>query len=243
MTDATVLVTELNGTGGCRLIHRGNGIYESEDCEPESEKTYKIFVDAPGYRSITAVSSVPKKAIVEVKPLETGDDIGRLEFSIMKQSKLEDYYIWDLIQDTIFISPKGDSIISASNIDGFDPHKLIKELSDDIINPKFQNRTNSLSATSNGPVGNIIDKNIIGDLDIFNTKRPEVAPGDTTILTRLRVMTVSQELFKYYKSVENYLQFEDYQTSITESRSIYNNVRGGVGIFAGYSYEKFDITK
>ena len=68
-------------------------------------------------------------------------------------------------------------------------------------------------------------------------------PMTTVIETKLRVMTVSEELYKYYKSIEDYLEFQGYQSSISESRIVYDNIEGGVGIFAGYNSDFYNIPK
>lgn len=48
-------------------------------------------------------------------------------------------------------------------------------------------------------------------------------------------MTLSEDLFKYFESVENYLFHRDNNSSLVEPADVYHNIKGGIGIFAGYS--------
>lgn len=240
IVDATIIITELNGTNLCRLYHIGEGKYKSEDCAPKSERSYRLTVDSQDYGKVTATSSTPQKAIVTVQPLQENPTEDIIDFEIEEQSVLNDFYIWDLVELEVTYGANGEQIINR-NID-LDIKSWVDQLAREIFDIKNKSLTSNLSASSLGSIGQIMNSNISTQKGIV-ILNPNSQPLTTVIETKLRVMTVSEELYKYYKSIEDYLEFQGYQSSISESSMVYDNIQGGVGIFAGYNSEFYNIPK
>ena len=54
-------------------------------------------------------------------------------------------------------------------------------------------------------------------------------------------MTVSKDLYDYYRSIEIYRLRGQVNSSITQPVEVYTNIDGGLGIFAGLAAEVLDI--
>ena len=66
-------------------------------------------------------------------------------------------------------------------------------------------------------------------------------PAQASKVPMLRLMTVSEDLYEYYKSLEDYLKYNNNSASVIEPQKIYSNIKGGYGIFAGYSVQDIPI--
>ena len=239
ITDATIIITEPNGTSECKLLHTGNGEYRSKGCLPKSEKNYNIIVSSPKYGIVTASSSIPKNAKVTVQDAKIVNDETIINFTVEQTSILEDFYIWDLVEvkyaedgDTSKIKTKPSGPLNIQN--------WIDNINTEITHIKDRNLTSTISAVGYGDAGSTFNETIKTRSILINP------PQDTSSVTyktktMLRVMTVSKELYQYFKSIEYYLGYKDYNTSFHEPYSVFNNVKGGVGIFAGFSVEYADI--
>ena len=114
----------------------------------------------------------------------------------------------------------------------------IKEQFGNVTSGKLSNTgaTTDLDLESNSTARLITNKNL---------KREDGTslPSEKNVVPMLKLMTVSPELYNYYKSMEAYLKYNDTSSSVAEPQKLFSNVEGGLGIFAGYSIQYYSIPK
>jgi len=222
ITDANVEVIDKTGLINI-LKHVGDGVYKSELYLPEADKTYELKVNVLGYQQITASSIAPKNAQVEI----ISDVVERVDFEIKDVGN--NYYIWNLIStnssnpiDTTYATdPKNlvASIKKYNNIAGY-----LNELTNPSPN----------DAESQGPKSSLYlpDKNEDPDPDPGSGQVP-----DSTLQVKryLRFLTVSKDLYSYYKTVEKFIASDNHNSSFSQNPEIHSNIKNGLGIFAGYT--------
>lgn len=240
--DATIIISEPNGTSDCHLTYIADGEYISEGCYPENEKQYIISVYSPTYGKVSSSSSIPKKAKITVEKSVINDEETTIDFTVEEQSDLEDYYIWDLV-DVLYseeTDPAEPFIKPGKKIN---INNWVETIEDEINDIKNNNLTSNISTIGGGDAGSTFKESIKTKTDrITRESLTSTGPkGELKTKTMLRVMTVSKELYEYFKSIESYLSYKDYNPSFHEPITVFDNIEGGIGIFAGYSVEYADI--
>lgn len=265
ITNAKVEIYDQNGNSIYELEHLGNGIYGKEDYAPSPKRGYSIKVSAPGYHPVTATSFVPEKSKlvinnVLITPNEDSDDV-EVDFEIEDRSKLESYYIWEIV--SIEKGDEGGSVndpLSKTWIDELKnkSNTLVSDSREILGGTSFGDGT--YNGTYNSTNGNRIvlenndpRVNYEHDVTFLGKVKPNInlpdeinqngyvnevedeEGGKVEVKYELRVMSISKELFDYYSSVEEYIKFSNSNSSEGFPYKIYTNVDHGYGIFAGYS--------
>ena len=241
IVDAKVIISQNSGQTLCELVHIGNGVYKGEWCNPSPENTFNVYVNSSLYGSVSASSRMPARAKVSnVEFSSTGEDRTRINFSIEDKSLENNFYIWSLVDipTEVAITKPTDPKIQ------LDITKWVKEINDNINSIKGYRITSDFSAAESpaSTINTSLTANndlIVDRKDLINASIDDKPKS----VTYLRILTVSDELFKYYKSIENYLQYEGKNSSVNESEYIYSNVNGGIGVFAGYTVQYIEIEK
>ncbi len=243
--DAKVVIYERNGQLACQLEHHGNGEYRSITCTPSMEKNYRLSVSSSEYGNVMAYSSLPSKAIVKLNTIDSVGDKTIIDFSIEEQPSSNNYYIWDLVDVRI----DNSQVVTEPTVEvgtRINMQNWIDDLTDDVYHIKSKKLSSQQSVASYSFDGNTFVTSIAADHSLIT--KP-VEPNSTTgggqvsnkVKTMLRVMTVSEELFQYYQSIEQYLAYDQYKVSFAEPATVYNNIENGIGIFAGYTVEYLEI--
>lgn len=234
--DALVTIIEDNGQSACDMYHLGAGIYQSNDCFPEANQHYKLIVESPKYGIATARSNVPVGGKATVEKVCTNNGEIKIELELQDSSQHKNHFIWDLVEVTVIEEikkelTKGIETINIDKwLDGRGNNNPIKIGSTSAITPI------DLLSSEGKHTSTLTAQN--GDIKSITT----IEGGQTiTTKTMLRVMTVSPEFFKYYKSIEDYIIYEDYKTSESEPIRTFSNIDGGVGLFAGYTVQYLDV--
>jgi hypothetical protein len=196
-----------------------DGIYTTDINPPKADKTYELKVNVAGYPQITSSSMAPKNAQVEI----ISDIVERVDFEIKDIG--QNYYIWNLIFtntsnpiDTTYApDPKNlvSSINKYNNIAGY----LI-----DLSNP------NPNDAESQGPKSSLY----LPDGEGGNPGSGQIPDSTAQVKRYLRFLTVSKDLYAYYKTVEKF-GFDNHNSSFSQNPEIHSNIKNGLGIFAGYT--------
>ncbi len=198
-----------------------DGIYTTKINPPKADKTYELKVNVAGYPQITSSSMAPKNAQVEI----LSDVVERVDFEIKDIG--QNYYIWNLIFtntsnpiDTTY-KPDPKNLVSSIN-----KYNNIAGYLSDLSNP------NPNDAESQGPKSSLYlpDKN----------EGPATGNGqepDSTVQVKryLRFLTVSKDLYSYYKTVEKFGASDNHNSSFSQNPEIHSNIKNGLGIFAGYT--------
>lgn len=214
------------------LRHEGKGIYTSYTFMPEADRNYELVVNVPGYPEIRAKSTSPSRSeilnvfseVVELK----GEIKTVVNFEIRDNNR--NFYIWNLVSSTTQ-SPL-DTIFTG------DPSKLVGSV---------KKHANLQSVMNNSVIlGNEAEaKGGYFSTTANNDANQESGSGpdqESEVKKKyLRVLTVSEDLYSYYKSVEKFIHSEPANSSITPFNRVYSNINNGLGIFAGYTEKYIEI--
>ena len=234
--DAIVTITEINGQSTCDMFHKGNGIYESNDCYPEKAHRYRLTVNSPKYGVVSGTSNVPTGGVAKIEKICDEEGEVNIRLQLQDSSQFKNHFIWDLVEVTIIeeVPTEVTGGIEGINIGGWLSGRNGN-------NPIKTGSTSAISSSDLLDNEGVISSNLYarsGDI-----KTITVIEGGQVITkkTMLRVMTVSTELFEYYKSIEDYVIYEDYQPSFEEPIKTFSNINGGTGLFAGYTVQYLDV--
>jgi hypothetical protein len=240
ITDATIVVVEANGQLACNVEHIGNGLYKSDGCNPKVKNSYTLYINSPSYGSARATSTVPVAVNASVKLVSDLDGKSTFEVILVDESEDNNYYIWDLVEvelrDTNFVEQ------IESKTTSIDIESWIDDLSNEVGTIKGRALSSQLSISDDNFDGGTLSTTLIANNDLITSIFKSNEQGiDIEVKTMLRVMTVSKELFEYYRSIETYLAYEDFKTSISDPTIVYSNIEGGIGLFAGYTVQYLNI--
>ncbi len=101
ITFAKVEIFDQNNEFRYELFHQGDGVYGNKEYGPSPKRAYSVKVSAPGFRSVTARGFVPEKSTLLINNFsiiqnDQKDDV-EVDFEIEDRSKLESYYIWEVV--------------------------------------------------------------------------------------------------------------------------------------------------
>ena len=239
--DAKIVITNRVGAQECQLFHTGNGVYKSFKCTSGQDQYYKISVYSPTYGSVTAESTIPAFAElsnIEVVESQEFEDASEISFNIKDNSTDNNFYIWSVVEvDT--------SAHSAENPNNFkiDTRQWVSDVSKEIRDNTSSKVNTSLSASE-------FELETLGSGPKLITSRfngkDGVGGNQGTVKNKvwmIRMMTVSSDLYNYYQSLQDYVKASQNQNSQVDPSKLFTNVKGGLGIFAGYTVKYYEIPK
>lgn len=239
--DAKIVITNRVGAQECQLFHTGNGVYKSFKCTSGQDEYYKISVYSPTYGSVTAESTIPAFAElsnIQVEQSKEFEDASEISFNITDNSADNNFYIWSVVEvDT--------SVHSAENPNNFkiDTRQWVSDVSKEIRTNATGKLNTSLSA-SEFELENLADGPKLITSRFNGKDGVGGSPGNVkNKVWMIRMMTVSSDLYKYYQSLQDYVKAAQTQNSQVDPSKLFSNVRGGLGIFAGYSVKYYEIPK
>jgi hypothetical protein len=233
----------------CSLQHCGQGYYRAGSEFPEVGKVYRLEVKSSGYPDVNAITTIPKKQSakdifilfgVGIDVL-SGSRYSELHFSITDSNQSDDFFMfrnigvisrdYDYNQNTFEKIPLNDTILLVDDARGFADNSIVDAVveNEGIIkyNPSFLYFSDELFS--------------LGSHDF--TIRGIFPSGDYSMFF---LHTLSPEFYKYQISLMQHL-YENGQKQVSRyddfavfnfynnAVSLYSNVVGGYGIFAGYS--------
>lgn len=214
------------------LRHEGNGIYAAYTYMPEADRHYELIVNVPGYPTIKAGSSSPSRSeivnvISEVVELD-GERKTVVNFEIRDNNR--NIYIWNLVSSTS--QNPLDTIVNG------DPSKLVGSIKKHANLQTLMNNSVILGneAEAKGGYFSTTTNNYENTVE---SNDPGNSGGDKK--KYLRVLTVSEDLYSYYKSVEKFIYAEPVNSSFSPAIPVYSNIKNGLGIFAGYTEKYIEI--
>ncbi|MXY07519.1 MAG: DUF4249 domain-containing protein [Rhodothermaceae bacterium] len=238
LDNASVLVWE-----GDQLIDRlvydnlGAGIYQSQSGRtPESNKLYRLEVEAPGYNRVEAISALPVAPQITELSLVLSER-GAFTTWYSLRFRLKDS------PDAAFYSFGAYLVYASDPDDGGDSEDIqIEPLSmaqeDATWQCSYEDALNPVQIDSDGGgtewcrTGIMTDRQFRGMERDFETtivpRYPEIVREPSIIFY---VISMSEDYFEYQRSLEN----TDYQDPFSEPLQVFTNVEGGRGVFAGYN--------
>ncbi len=230
ITDAEVFIIEKSTGRIIPLKPSTEGNYTSEIYPPEKDKTYELTVIANGFETVTASSRAPKNAnVVNIISDVVDRNVTTVNFEI--KGNTNNYLIWN------FVSSNASNPIDTS-FSG-NPKNLVTGI---IKYNDISRYLGGLTESDNNGViqEGTITKNI-KTVDGNNGTNPENPTQTTETKKYLRMLTTSEELYNYYKTVEKFVATDNHNSSFSYSPQIYSNIKNGLGIFAGYTEEYKEI--
>ena len=237
--DAKIVITDSRGEQECVLYYEGNGVYKSFKCTSGQEELYRILVSTKKYGTVSAESRIPARANIKDLKISISQeykDASDIFFTIQDNSQESNYFIWSIVDvDT--------SINVVTNDNGFklDVVKWVTDVRREVVKSLPSKLDASISATELELDKSSTLPRLVTSKDF--TPSGSGPSGTSHEVPMLRLMTVSPDLYNYYKSLQEYVKASNGQTSVIEPGKLYSNVKGGMGIFAGYSVHYFEIPK
>ncbi len=240
--DASVRVRDEDSGEVFTLHHVGEGLYQSDIFRPEYEIDYTVMASAEGFVSIEATSSIPYPVIATISSQsegfnDSGDYEAEIELEFVNEENAPKFYVWEVVddnkqfnQDFTFDQVLDNPVMLTSQDDNTD-----SVLADE----SFQSR---VFYTDNGDNADPYRSSFITPTTpSFAAQSSSDIDEELAPRIQVRVMTVSEDLYQYFKSVEIYRSRGIHNSSITQPSEIYSNVKGGIGIFAGYHQRFLDF--
>ncbi|MXZ18530.1 MAG: DUF4249 domain-containing protein [Rhodothermaceae bacterium] len=194
------------------LVHKGGGFYYGDTSLPQSGVAYTLSVEVDGYARIHATDQIP--AELKVQNVQYEDDGQRMQITLEDEDGVNNYYAV-----SIFSSPQ---IIQQSF------SVLNAELSEQMKQFAVQDPFTPYSDRPQVDVALIHDKPFDGkqfDLSL------DLGFGSEDPTTHVR--SVSKAYYDYFLS--RVVQGNIIGSPFAEPAPLKSNVRGGQGIFAGYT--------
>jgi len=230
--DASVIIIESDTRKIFELIHQSDGIYTS-NALPEIGKKYELEVAHPDYGVATAITSVPSSLELEAIDTATVEHEGerslRINFNILDNEEEENFYVWDLVtsqEDEIDILPTKEAYLSSLDGDV------------EIINDRSNIQHSKLFISDREFNGGQHNTSFITFEDVKSFQNTDPQNGKKL---KLRVLSVSKDLFEYLKSVEESYRSQNINTSSVYPVDYEFNISNGIGIFGAYKQILVDI--
>lgn len=239
--DAQVILQDESGNILNNLSHQGKGIYHAENFVLNSNKTYQLEVLHSEMESVMAKSNIPKEFSCSVKGQEErlyGNDVTwEFDIEIIDNPDEENYYLLEGLIEIL----DGEHDYTLNDINGYiEPH--IGHHSND-VNAENKSLTSGFDYVSY-PLRSVFlpDENFNGQTyrTQFGLSDDDVQnPDYNDFKAHLSIKSVSEEMYNYYKSLEMYRLGQN--NIFAEPEQIYSNVDGGIGVFAGFTQQTFEI--
>lgn len=223
------------------LPYIGEGYYSANSFLPQKGVIYSMEVDIPGFKRITASSSIPvsESAILSIQSKSgfktepvtgTGEDptipVQNLEIRVKDDIKVEDFYGISIVQTSV-VNRNGTIVerpgkYSPGYYWGSDDPIIVGE-GLEYYNPfLFMFRDIAFSSQTE-------------KVELYVSK-------DIKSAYWIRFFHFSPESFQYVKSwfIHDYTQDYDFW-EVYEPQPLYSNIENGDGIFAGYSMQLYEV--
>ncbi len=221
-----------------RLIYdpEGSGEYvSSQGLKPQANIPYRMVVEAPGFRSVSATSMAPSPPdISELAVVRLGTSpnlFGELDYQVsfrLPNRPGLNYYSFSIILGFPEVDPTSSRYSSNYVYMDYDSRQWYCNFAD-VLNPIEV-------AVGDGEIcaiGVLSDRSVDGptlDFEITFYLDQELA-GSLQEGLLLAVLALSPEFVEYQASIEEQEDFDGFG----QPANLYTNIEGGRGIFAGYS--------
>ncbi|MCF8357612.1 MAG: DUF4249 domain-containing protein [Prolixibacteraceae bacterium] len=226
VSDAVVTIKALNSNTEKELSYQGNGYYSDTTYYPQYNETYRLIVDVPGYKTLSAVDSLPLPPNIENVYLISTD---RYDIDLSNY-RYHDIYITlnDPVETKNFHEMKCYELTDKENFISV----RLESNENFIVNEGDQD-------LYKGPLL-FCDEIINGtNFEFLVTTRCNINHEAEGLNTALYVVGISETLYKYRKQEIRHIVSGYGFWNPIEPVPMYSNVTNGYGIFAGYSARCF----
>lgn len=211
--------------------------YRTKEFVPRTNVLYTIEVAVPGFQIVKAQSIIPAQTAIEsfgvsnVTQKETSDGVlfnYEVELSFVDPPSEMNYYRLNFYQQIHhFANSEGDTVILGSTLQKIDFSSL--------------NDNNNLTAYFDGGVL-FNDEEFDGQRISYSFPFQTQIDPENQLIGNLvaELLTVSEEYFLYHISLSR--QLNQSGAVLNEPVFVFNNIKNGKGIFAGYSVASQSIS-
>ena len=241
--DAVVNISDVNGNILATLTNTSNGRYFSDKMNLVAGEAYTLEVTRDGFTPITATSTIPIQVDASLKNsnIITGGTSEALDVDInlRDNDSNDNFYVYEVVDDLRLHLYK-EQPFKLENIQNVEILLTSEDLNQERIasNNLLQSRIFLKDESFSNAEYNIN----------FKAKSNPAAAGPVVLSSeevfsdqKMRVVTASQDMFEYYKSIETHRLKGEANSSVSQPIAVYSNVSNGLGIFAGYSEDVLDL--
>lgn len=216
------------------MYHDKDGFYLAYDFYPSQGTTYFLEANADGFNTVYANNRIPDQvSILNFDTTIVVNDQGQaiqFDFTIDNtQDNSSDFLIYDVINTNRSI--KGN--------DAFSPEGWIEStwLYANNSDTELVNETGELQSKifqeNGGQNLGELNSSFLSYEDFSSDNGANIDTSRSIVM--LRVMSVSEELYNYSKSLEFYRLSGNINSNQASPLRVYSNIVGGYGIFGGFS--------
>jgi hypothetical protein len=224
VTDAEIIINQ--GEGGIAFTHKGYGVYESDMTLNPDIKSYTVEINSPNYGQVKSSSTLPNTPEVLdheliVEPSGEFGNTTKVNVQIKDEAGIKNFYQLKLIVEYTYTG--GDGVV-------------YHQFSEPQTLPAVNENDNEIIGEAN--------EDYIKDV-LFDGKEKNLSfyvysymsGGDTETKYHFYLGSLSEEMFLYKSTTQ--LQQRTSGDPFAQPVTVFNNIEGGYGIFAGYSQTYF----
>ena len=223
--NATVTI---DGDDGSRveLEHKGGGFYHSNCCKAHAGVTYQLQVEAEGFETVTAIDRLPEPTVIQdVRITSVNAEWGpakRLEVDFKDDGNTANFYELSVSWDLRW-SEREFTILNA---------ELQDQLNDYALGSIFEPELDKIYARRMLLHDKAFDNR---EIALILETYPSNAIAELGGGLSVKIRTVSEAYYRYRRT--QVLQDNATSDPFAEAVEVRSNVRGGLGMFAGYAPE------
>lgn len=241
--NAKVVIKDADANPIATLSYDVAGRYFSNNIELLAGEKYTLEVSSEGFESITATSIIPYQVEANLQnsnfvPGGISEDLN-VDLQLRDNDASDNYYVYEV----------GDSI--ALKLSKEEPFKILDLLDVEILLTSEDLNQEQIATNSLLQSRVFLKDKTFANAEYninFKAKSNPAAAGPVVLTSeevfsdqRMRVVTASENLYEYYKSIESYRIKGAANSSISEPIAVYSNVSNGLGVFAGYNDDQINL--
>lgn len=241
--NAKVVIRDADANPIATLSYDVAGRYFSNNIELLAGEKYTLEVSSEGFESITATSIIPHQVEANLQnsnfvPGGISEDLN-VDLQLRDNDVSDNYYVYEV----------GDSI--ALKLSKEEPFKILDLLDVEILLTSEDLNQEQIATNSLLQSRVFLKDKTFANAEYninFKAKSNPAAAGPVVLTSeevfsdqRMRVVTASENLYEYYKSIESYRIKGAANSSISEPIAVYSNVSNGLGVFAGYNDDQINL--
>jgi len=245
--NATVIIKNVYTLERIHLKYEGEGDYVLYNAFPKPGHTYELNVHVDDYPMVKATTYIPKTIDAEVTAAQTltyeGKKAIRVDFEIKDNDESRNFYIYEILSLDSYLPDPGNlkEFINSpiknwlSTIDGNTGYIV-----DNV------GKQSKLFVTDDSFKGAVLNTSLVSyveqDRKLPNPpdQYPELPEPDLA-KSKLKLSSVSRDMFLYSKSRELILLKNTVNSSLSTPQEPYSNIENGLGLFAGFNNAIYDL--
>ncbi len=245
--NAKVYIKNIFTQSTIQLFYASEGDYVLFNEFPESGQTYELRVEVDDYEVVTARTYIPMPVDAKVteskKVVYDGNQAIQVDFEINDNDDHDNFYIYEILS-------LDSKVPDSSNLLEYINSPIKRWLSTIDGNTGYlegnSGKQSKLFVSDNNFKGAVLNTSLVSFLELDRDSRdlPELVeelPEPDLKNSKLKLSSVSQDMYKYQRTRELILLQNTINSSLSTPSETYSNINNGLGIFAGFSKQVFDL--